>query len=177
MVCYHAVYVPLLLGLSNDVEENPEPGTINNIVDPTYTVHADFNQGSELMFSRNAGKQCVAMSLHAIVYKEIKSVNIWDGLMLNSILMCGNSLYGIISQSINKSYLLLTDVPKFVDIDNHAFNLQYSNSFSGALHMSENSPPHVTLCCFHQARTGCSFFAVYNWYEYCSNSDAFSWCI
>ena len=56
-----------------------------------------------------------------------------------------NSLYGIMSQSINKSYLLLTDVPESVDIDNHAFNLQYSNSFSGALHMSENSPPHVTL--------------------------------
>ena len=49
--------------------------------------------------------------------------------MLNSILICGNSLYGIISQSINKSYLLLTDVPEFVNIDNHAFNLQYSNSF------------------------------------------------
>ena len=32
-----------------------------------------------------------------------------------------------------------------VDIDNHTFNLQYSNSFSGALHMSENSLPHVTL--------------------------------
>ena len=65
--------------------------------------------------------------------------------MLNSILICGNSLCGIISQSINKSYSLLTDVPEFVDIGNHAFNLQYSNSFSGALHMSENSPPHVTL--------------------------------
>ena len=65
--------------------------------------------------------------------------------MLNSILICGNSLYAIISQSINKSYLLLTDVPAFVDIDNHAFNLLYSNSFSGALHMSENTPPHVTL--------------------------------
>ena len=59
--------------------------------------------------------------------------------------MCGNSLYGIINQSINKSYLLLTNVPEFVDIDNHAFNFQYSNSFLGALHMSENSPPHVTL--------------------------------
>ena len=145
MIYYHAVYVPSLLRLSNDVEENPGPRTINDIVDPTYTVHADFNQGSELLFGMNAGKQCVAMSLYAIVYKEIKSVNIWGGLMLNSNLMCGNSLYGIISQSINKSYLLLTDVPEFVDIDNHAFNLQYSNSFSGALHISENSPPHVTL--------------------------------
>ena len=145
MVYYHAVYVPLLLRLSNDVEENPGPRTINDIVDPTYTVHADFNQGSELMFGMNAGKQCVAMSLYAIVYKEVKSVNIWNRLMLNSILICGNSLYGIISQSINKSYLLLTDVPEFVDIDNHTFNLQYSNSFSGALHMIENSLPHVTL--------------------------------
>ena len=54
-------------------------------------------------------------------------------------------MYGISSQSINKSYLLLTDVPEFVNIDNHAFNLQYSNSFSGAPHMSENSSPHVTL--------------------------------
>ena len=43
MVYYHAVYVPLLLRLSNDVEENPGPRTINDIVDPTYTVHADFN--------------------------------------------------------------------------------------------------------------------------------------
>ena len=45
-------------------------------------------------------------------------------------------MVAIISQSINKSYLLLTDVSEFVDIDNHALNLQYSNSFSGALHMS-----------------------------------------
>ena len=140
-----AVYVPLLLRLSNDVEENPGPRTINHIVDPTYTVHADFNQGNELMFGMNAGKQCVAMSLCAIVYKEIKSVNIWDKLMLNSILISGNSLYSMISQSINKSYLLLTDVPEYVDIDNRAFNLQYSNSFSGALCMSEDNLPHVTL--------------------------------
>ena len=114
--------MPLLLRLSNDVEENPGPRTINDIVDHTCAVHADFNQGNELMFGMNAGKQCVAMSLYAIVYKEIKSVNIWDRLMLNGILICGNSLYGIISRSINKSYLLLTDVPGFVDIDNHVFN-------------------------------------------------------
>ena len=145
MIYYHAVYVPLLLRLSNDVEENPGPRTINDIVNHTYTVHADFNQGNELKFGMNAGKQCVAMSLCAIVYKEIKSVNIWDRLMLNSILICGDSLYSIISQSINKSYLLLTDVPGFVDMDNHVFNLQYSDSFSGSLQMSKNSQPYVTL--------------------------------
>ncbi|XP_028404015.1 uncharacterized protein LOC114526630 [Dendronephthya gigantea] len=97
------------------------------------------------MFGVNAGKQCVAMSLYAIVYNEIKSVNIWDKSILNSILVSGNSLYCVISQSINKSYLLLTDVPEFVDIDNHTFNLQYSDSFSGSLYLSENNLPYVTL--------------------------------
>ena len=33
---------------------------INEIVDRTYTVHADFHQGDQLMFRSNAGKQCVA---------------------------------------------------------------------------------------------------------------------
>ena len=64
---------------------------------------------------------------------------------LNFNLICGNNLFGIISQSIFKTYLLLTDVPEFVDINNRAFNLQYSNFFSGALHMSEDCPPYVTL--------------------------------
>ena len=62
--------VQLLLRLSNDVEENPGP-TID-IVDCSCTIHASFNQGNDL-FGSNAGKQCVAMSLSAIVYKEIKS--------------------------------------------------------------------------------------------------------
>jgi hypothetical protein len=75
------------LRLSNDVKENPGPGYINEIVDHTYTVHADFHQGDQLMFSSNAGKQCVAMSLCSIVYNEIKSVNIWDTSIMSQILL------------------------------------------------------------------------------------------
>ena len=45
IVC-HDVYVPLLFRLSNDVEENPGPINVNEIVDPTFTVCADFNQGN-----------------------------------------------------------------------------------------------------------------------------------
>jgi len=52
--------------LANDVEENPGPA-IFNIVDPTRTVSADFSQGDEV-FGENAGKQCVGMSLTAIIY-------------------------------------------------------------------------------------------------------------
>ena len=54
-------------------------------------------------------------------------------------------MYGIISQNTNKTYLLLTDVPEYVDIENRVFNLQYSEAFSGALYMSEVSLPYVTL--------------------------------
>ena len=79
------------------------------------------------------------------LYTKNKSVNIWDRMMLNSILLCGNSLYGIISQNTNKTCLLLTDVPEYVDIEDRVFNLQYSEAFSGALHMSEVNLPYVTL--------------------------------
>jgi hypothetical protein len=144
MLCYH-VHVPLLLRLSNDVEENPGPRNINEIVDRTYTVHADFHQGDQLMFRSNAGKQCVAMSLCSIVYNEIKSVNIWDTSVMNQILVYGNNLYGVISQSINKDFLLLTDVPELVDIDNDTLCLEYSESFTGALFMAVNNDPYVTL--------------------------------
>ena len=43
----------LLLRLSNDVEENPG-STISDIVDCSYTIHANFNQGNDV-FGSNAG--------------------------------------------------------------------------------------------------------------------------
>ena len=58
---WYNVYVPLLLRLSNDVEENPGP-SIFEIVNPNNTVCADFSEGNLIKFGENAGKQCVAMS-------------------------------------------------------------------------------------------------------------------
>ena len=66
MMCYHA---SLLLKLSNDVEENPGPTTIHEIVDCNQTISADCSQGDP-RFGQNAGKQCVAMSLTSIVYSS-----------------------------------------------------------------------------------------------------------
>ena len=67
----YSLYVPMLLRLSNDVEETPAGPTINEIIDPNQTMCTDFRQGDE-RFGHNAGKQCVAMSLN------FNSVNIWD---------------------------------------------------------------------------------------------------
>ena len=49
----------------------------------------------------------VAMSLSAIAYKEIKCMNIWNQTTLNAIMVCGNNLHSIISQSINKDYFII----------------------------------------------------------------------
>ncbi|KAK2554154.1 hypothetical protein P5673_024509 [Acropora cervicornis] len=58
---------------ANDVEENPGP-TIFDITDPMRTVSADYSQGNEALFGENAGKQCVAMSLTAIIYHQIEQI-------------------------------------------------------------------------------------------------------
>ena len=55
----------------NDVGENPGP-TIFDIIDLATTVSTDSSQGNEAIFGVNAGKQCVAMSLTAIIYHQIQ---------------------------------------------------------------------------------------------------------
>jgi hypothetical protein len=57
-----------LIVIENDVEENPRP-TVYDVVDPTQTVCADFNQGDT--YKKIAGKQCLAISLTAIIHSHI----------------------------------------------------------------------------------------------------------
>ena len=52
------------------MEENPGP-TIFEVIDWTRTVCADYNQGNEVLLGENAGKQCVPVSLTAIIYHHI----------------------------------------------------------------------------------------------------------
>ena len=70
----YIVYVPLLLRMANDVEENPGP-TIY-VVDPTKTICADFSQGNTKKIPQNAGEQCLAMSLTVIIYNHITYMQI-----------------------------------------------------------------------------------------------------
>ncbi len=142
MSCY-IVYVALLLRMANDVEENPGP-TVYDVVDPTKTICANFNQG-DTKFRGNAGKQCVAMSLTAIIYSHNINVNAWGSSLLNDILCTGNSLYSFISNSVNKSYLLLTDVPEMVSIFDRTFYLQYGDPLSGDLFMETTTVPYYSF--------------------------------
>ena len=161
MMCYN-VYVPLRLTLANDVEENP--GTsIFEIVNTNNTVCADVSQGNQARFGDNAGKQCVAMSLTAIVFKNIKGIFNWDSFVLNNILLYGNSLYSCIRASVKKDLLLLTDVPGMVSINEETYILTYSESLTGEMYMSNNNGPYVTLkTAFDQL-----FYGVEIYYECC----------
>ena len=66
---------------------------------------------------------------------------------MTMLLVNANNLYAIISQHahIQKDFLLLTDVPEILSINNDNFNLTCSDSFSGALWMECNNEPYVTL--------------------------------
>ena len=140
----YIVYVPLLLRMANDVEENPGP-TIYDVVDPTKTICADFSQGNTKKFRQNAGKQCLAMSLTAIIYNHITNANEWDSTILNSVLCAGNNLYSFISNSVKKSYLLLTDVPEMVSVFDGIYCMQYGDPFAGDLFMENTALPYYSI--------------------------------
>ena len=140
----YIVYVPLLLRMANDVEENPGP-TIYDVVDPTKTICADFSQGNTKKFGQNAGKQCLAMSLTAIIYNHITNANQWDSTVLNSILCAGNNLYSFISNSVKKSYLLLTDVPEMVSVFDCIYCMEYGDPFAGDLFMANTTLPYYSI--------------------------------
>ena len=85
---------------TNDVEENPGPTNIFDIIDPSTTVAAVSSQGNEALFGVNAGKQCVAMSLTAIIYHQIQDIGLWTCSTLNNILVIENNLYSTIRCSV-----------------------------------------------------------------------------
>jgi hypothetical protein len=130
--------------MANDVEENPGP-TVYDVVDPSQTICADFSQGNTGKFRENAGKQCVAMCLTAVLHNQQKNIDQWDSSFLNVILCAGNGLYSCISSSINKPFLLLTDLPEMVSIFDKIYYLQYSNPFAGDLFMTTDNLPHYSL--------------------------------
>ena len=84
-----------------------------------------------MLFGENAGKQCVAMSLSAIIYHHIEDVNLWTSSTLNNILGIGNNLYTSIRYSVRTNdYLLLTDVPGIVSLFDKC-DLSHENVLNG----------------------------------------------
>ena len=116
--------------LSGDIETNPGPF----VVDPSTTIYAPYSQGNSLVFGSNAGKQCVAMSLIAILFDFIYSIRSSSDLI--EVMNVGNELYTRLSQSTGQDLLMLTELPEVLclrDTDT-VYRLQYSDSYFGSVH-------------------------------------------
>ena len=113
--------------LSADVEKNPGPVTT---IDPSMTICGPYSLGNIALFGLNAGKQCVAMSLCALIYnKHHHAINNSEDLV--KILSVGNELYSVLSRVYNQEYLLLTELPNAITVFDCNYEMQYSNSYTG----------------------------------------------
>ena len=115
--------------LSRDVEKNPGP---NTAIDSNKTISAPYSQGNIALFGANAGRQCVAMSLCALIYKHKNSIS--SSADLVSIMDTGNELYSVLSRLYNQDFLLLTELPQMVTLLETNYQMEYSPSYTGNIH-------------------------------------------
>ena len=95
-------YYELLL--SGDVE-TVNPGL--TVVNPTKTISAPYSQSNAEVFEViNAGRQCVALSLSALISVSRKLISSVADLV--QIMNTGNDLYSTLSKSAREPFLLLT---------------------------------------------------------------------
>ena len=79
----------------------------NDIEKTLFLVGTLCSQGDVVVFGQNAGQQCVAMSLCALIYHNMKGIGNPDD--LKQIMHIGNQLYSSLLKLSRRSFLLLTD--------------------------------------------------------------------
>ena len=104
-----------------DIEKNQGPSVY---VDATETIHAPYCQGNVTVFGENAGQQCVAMSLCALIYSKITKITSVDD--MTQIMIVGIQLYSCLSLLARQSMSMLTELPGMVTVFEQFFHLEYS---------------------------------------------------
>ena len=117
------------LKLCNDIEKNPGPSNSLVNVDAAKTISAPYCQGNVAMFGENAGQQCIAMSLCALICSKVRTIN--SGNDMVQIMNFGNELYTSLSMLARQSLLMFTELPAMVTLCEQTFQLEYSESYSG----------------------------------------------
>ena len=120
--------------LCTDLEKNPGPSVY---VDATKTIRAPYCQRNVTVFGENAGQQCVAMSLCALIYSKITKITSVDD--MTQIMIVGIQLYSSLSLLARQSMLMLTDLPGKVTVFEQFFHLEYSDSYTCNIH-------HYCIC-------------------------------
>ena len=112
------------LFLCGDIETNPGP-TFNN---PVKTIHAPYSQGNVDVFGQNAGRQCVPMSLCALIYLY-RNDSIRDSSDLVNIMNVGNQLYSTLSRLSRQMYLLLEELPTLITVEDTNYSIELSQRY------------------------------------------------
>ena len=115
--------------LRTDIEKNPGPTLL---IDPNKTIRAPYSQGNILVFGRNAGQQCVAMSLCSLIYNKRQPTTSQSDLV--QIMNIGNELYTSLSQSAGQSFLMMTELPTMLTVYDTDYQFEYSESYTGNVH-------------------------------------------
>ena len=111
--------------LCTDIEKNPGPPFY---VDATKTIHSLYCQGNVTVFGENAGQQCVAMILCALIYSKITDISSVDD--MTQIMIVGIQIYSSVSLLARQSMLMLTELPGMVTVFEQFFYLEYSDSYT-----------------------------------------------
>ena len=107
-----------------------------NNIDSTLTVKVPYSEDDITVFGANAGQQCIAMSLCALIYNNIKGINTCNDLV--QIMEMGNKLYSTLSQCTGQVYLMQTELPSMIAMSEKNYQLNYSESYTGNLHNSDS---------------------------------------
>ena len=80
-----------------------------------FTLHVSSTcQGNVTVFSENAGQQCFAMSLCALIYSKITKITSVDD--MTQIMIVGIQLYSSLSLLAKQSMIMLTELPGVVTV-------------------------------------------------------------
>ena len=98
------------------------------------SVQGSFHQ-AHAMFGDNAGTQCVANCLGAVAYHKLKNTQLWDTSDMNIVLTTGNELYTYLQRSstINNRYLLVSELPQFVECFDKMFEFRCYESLASLI--------------------------------------------
>ena len=83
-------------------------------MDATKTINSPYCQGNVTVFVENAGQQCVAMRLCALIYSKITKITSVDD--MTQIVIVGIQLYSSLLLLARQSMLMLTELPGMVTV-------------------------------------------------------------
>ena len=92
---------------------------------------APYCQGKVVVFGENAGQQCVAMSLCALIYSKIRITLVDDMIQIMTV---GYQLYSSLSLLTRQPMLMLTKLPEMVAVFERFFHLKCSESCTCNMH-------------------------------------------